>query len=471
MLRSIPEPDSSPHMRLRIITWAAIALGILVPCLVLLDWAADAAMLRNVLPGQPQMVPNTALAFILASISLWLLRDEDTALWARRGARASACVVVGVSLLTLGEYLWAVDLKIDLLAFQDKFRGSSSSFPGRPSPHTAFSFLLVGSALLLLSTKSRRAYVVVQFLVLTTFLIALLALVGYFYGVTFLYGVTAHTGMAMHTALTFAVVSLGLLCARPHYGLVSVVASDTAGGHMARHLLPAAIITPVLLGGLIVAGARRQLYDAPFAMSLCVVGSIIILGVLIWRNVQTLHRTDLGRRHAELALRRAHDDLEIRVKGRTAELSEVNEALKAEVAAHKKAEAARVQLLRRLVTAQEEERRRLSRELHDSVGQHLSALMLRVKTLKTSNNGHSPAEANLLQVEEISSQLMKEIHNLAWELRPAALDDLGLHAALANYVEKWSERSGVPVDLHSNGADDRRQRAEARAGARRQRHS
>ena len=456
MLPFLQEPDVDLNAGQRFATWVASGLGFFVPCFVLLGWAADIETLRNVLPGQPQMVPNTALGFILASVSLWLLRDEGAPKAPRLLALCCAATVVLVSTLTLSEYLWGTDLKIDLLVFQDKLHGEGSSFPGRPSPHTAFNFLLVGSALLLLTARSRALYGLIQFLALTAFLIALLALVGYFYGVTFLYGVTAQTGMALHTALTFTTISLGLLFARPTCGLMSVVTSGTAGGHMARHLLPAATIIPVLLGGLIVAGVRQGVYDAPFAMSLCVVGSIIILGVLIWRNAHTLHRADLGRACAENALRRAHDELEVRVKDRTTELSRVNEALKAEVAAHKKAEAARAQLLRRLVTAQEEERRRLSRELHDSLGQHLSALMLRLKTIETSGNVTTPAPADLLPVEEIISQLMHEIHNLAWELRPAALDDLGLHTALSNYVEKWSERSGVTVDLHSNDLDKRR---------------
>jgi signal transduction histidine kinase len=49
-----------------------------------------------------------------------------------------------------------------------------------------------------------------------------------------------------------------------------------------------------------------------------------------------------------------------------------------------------------------------------------------------------------------------EIKTLAWELRPTVLDDLGLYTALSNYVEKWTERSGVPVDFHCSRPDERR---------------
>src|ERR1044071_2705681 len=189
------------------------ALGMTVSCLVLAGWALDIATLKNVLPGQPQMVPNTALGFILSSASLWLLRAEPVAARSRRAARACAGVVALMSLLTLAEYLSGRDLRIDRLLFNDSLRGGAS-FPGRPSPHTALGFLLAGSALLFLSARGRRAHHFAQTLAAAALLVALLALVGYFYEVTFLYGITAYTGMALHTALPFVLLSLGILFAR-----------------------------------------------------------------------------------------------------------------------------------------------------------------------------------------------------------------------------------------------------------------
>src|SRR5207248_944045 len=130
----------------------------------------------------------------------------------------------------------------------------------------------------------------------------------YFYGVAFLYGITAYTGMALHTALTFVLLSLGILCARTDRGPMLVVMSDTPGGHMARHMLPPAILIPIALCGLIIRGARAGYYDAAFGMSLCVVASIVTLGVLVWRNANMLYHVDAGRRQAEGALRKAHDE-------------------------------------------------------------------------------------------------------------------------------------------------------------------
>jgi signal transduction histidine kinase len=432
----------------------ATALCVAVSCLVLTGWALDIATLKSILPGQPQMVPNTALGFILASASLWLLRAEPAGVRSRRAARAGAGVVALMSLLTLAEYVAGLDLRIDRLLFEDSLRGGAT-FPGRPSPHTALGFLFVGSALLFLSARGRRAHHFAQTFAAAALLVALLALVGYFYEVAFLYGITANTGMALHTALTFVLFSLGILFARTDRGLMSVVMSETAGGHMARHLLPAAVLVPVVLGGLIVRGAHAGLYDTAFAMSLCVTASIVTLGALICRNARTLHRADAERRRAESDLRRAHDELEVKVGERTAELSRVNVTLQAEVAEHRKAEAARAQLLRRLVTAQEEERRRISRELHDHLGQYLSTMMLCLKTLRPAAFQEA-ARDGLQRLEELTGKLVEELHHLAWELRPAALDDLGLQAALHNYAEKWSERSGLAVDFHGGGLERHR---------------
>lgn len=442
---------------LRLLPPAVSGLGIFVSCLALSGWALDLSGLRSVIPGQPQMVPNTAVAFVLASLSLWLIWSEKSSRWAQGLIWICTVVVVLVGLLTLVEYLTGADLRVDSLSFKGRLSLQGTSFPGRPSPQTAFSLLALGVALLLIRTKKARAHSLAQALALFVSLIAAIALVGYLYQVALLYSITAHTGMAVHTAFVFIALSAGILFVHPEHGLMSFVMSDSAGATMVRRLLPATILIPAAGGGLVVLGARQGLYDMAFGTLLCVGGSILILTTLIWRNGKTLHRADKKRRQAEDALRKAYDDLDQRVRERTVELLRVNETLRAEVIEHKKSEAARGQLLRQLVKAQEEERRRISRELHDQMGQHLNALMLGLKNLSVAcGNGASPHTKSFHRLQELTEQLMDKTHHLAWVLRPAALDDLGLQTAVSNYVEKWSEHSGITADFHSHGLQKQR---------------
>ncbi|HET9714107.1 MAG TPA: sensor histidine kinase, partial [Pyrinomonadaceae bacterium] len=439
---SLPEPQINFTHFARV-TKAASGLAVLVSSLVLLGWTFNLPILRSVLPGQPHMVPHTAVAFILASLSLATLKNK------RKFSVICAFAVVVIAVLIISEYITGLDLGFDKLLFSQRLQFIDNSFPGRPSPHTAIDFLLVGIALLLTRTNG-RAYRVAPGLALTAALIASMALIGYIYDVAFLYSISSHTGMALHTALIFIALSVGILFVHPEQQLMSFILSDTAGGLMLRHLLPATIVIPIIAGGLILLCARAGFYEMAFAVPLCVVASIVVLTTLIWRNAVALHRSDAKRSQAEDALRNAYNDLEQRVEERTKELSRVNENLQAEIIKHKESETARLQLLRRLVKAQEEERCRISRELHDQTGQHLTALLLGLKTLNNSSgNGSASLHKGLLQLQKLTERLVDETHHLAWELRPAALDDLGLETALSNYVEKWSERSSISLDFHS----------------------
>jgi PAS domain S-box-containing protein len=147
-------------------------------------------------------------------------------------------------------------------------------------------------------------------------------------------------------------------------------------------------------------------------------------------------------------LRRAHDELEERVRRRTAELSQLNESLRNEIEERQRIEQQRAQLFTRLVLAQEDERRRIARELHDQLGQQMTALRLTLETLKTLSNERTEMRTQVEALQELAHQLDQDIAFRVWELTPAVLEGLGLAAALAEYAGNWSKRFGIRAKLH-----------------------
>ncbi len=174
------------------------------------------------------------------------------------------------------------------------------------------------------------------------------------------------------------------------------------------------------------------------------------------RVIQCNIRDVTDRKRAEDNLRTAHSVLEARVIERTADLARVNVALEGQINRSERAETSRRDLQGRLATAQEDERRRIARELHDQMGQYLTALGLGLKTMEDAAVWFPKTVGQFQHLRRLTDQIGREVHDLALEIRPTALDDFGLPTTLATYAEEWSERSGVAVDFHATGLDDGR---------------
>jgi signal transduction histidine kinase len=104
--------------------------------------------------------------------------------------------------------------------------------------------------------------------------------------------------------------------------------------------------------------------------------------------------------------------------------------------------------VRRVVQAQEAERSRLARELHDETGQALTSILLGLKPLEEALADH-PARAALAELRKQVVSALQDVRRLAVELRPAVLDDFGLVPALERLTDAFAEQSGVRVDFHS----------------------
>lgn len=139
------------------------------------------------------------------------------------------------------------------------------------------------------------------------------------------------------------------------------------------------------------------------------------------------------RRSQNASLWKAQDELELRVQERTADLDAVNRNLR--------------ELSARLMQLQDEERRRIARELHDSVGQTLAALSMNLSTVRADVEQLARTAAALNDSECLVRDMVTEVRTISHLLHPPLLDELGLSSALRWYVNGFSQRSRIKVDL------------------------
>jgi signal transduction histidine kinase len=116
------------------------------------------------------------------------------------------------------------------------------------------------------------------------------------------------------------------------------------------------------------------------------------------------------------------------------------------------------QMLARVIEAQEAERARVARDLHDQIGQSLTSVLLGLRLVDGSLAGEVPdlddARAHAGEVRALVAQALEEVRQLAFELRPTVLDDVGLVAAVRRLAGDLGERFGVTVDVVLGGLDD-----------------
>jgi signal transduction histidine kinase len=158
----------------------------------------------------------------------------------------------------------------------------------------------------------------------------------------------------------------------------------------------------------------------------------ITMLVFLVASVAIIAMAEARRRHNE-KLRCGHAQLEDRVKERTAELDRANSNLR--------------DLSARLLQLQDDERRRIARELHDSVGQLLAALSMNLSAVRTDIERLTQTATTLTDSEALVQEMSREVRTISHLLHPPLLDEAGLVSAVRWYVEGFAQRSKIKVDL------------------------
>jgi PAS domain S-box-containing protein len=242
--------------------------------------------------------PLTAAAFVGAGLSLLTLtRGAHDPSPARRVlGRALALVPLAIGLASAAQGVLRVDLGIDRLLFPGHLWPRDPGVPGRMTLGTATMLSLYGVALLVLA--GGRTIAAAQGLGAAGLLIGLVATLGHAYGSTAL---ASDPLVAVSAPTSVVAVALGVavLCARADAGPMAAVTGDSAGGALARRLLPAGLAIPPLLGAVAVGASRFGLLDAPYGTALAVALTLVALAALVWSSAVRATRDEASRAAAE----------------------------------------------------------------------------------------------------------------------------------------------------------------------------
>jgi PAS domain S-box-containing protein len=274
----------------------------LVSFAVLLGWMFNIAVLKGILPGLATMKPLTALGLLFAAAALWLEHSHERTTF----KLVCAGIVAIIGGMVLLEYIFDLNIGIDLMLFSQRTLAEGGLHPGRPAPTTALCLLFLGAALLSIRHKFKA---LLPLFTIPILLISLLALVGYAYDVNALYRVEGYSSMAVHTALLLAFLALGVLSACPEHPFMAVLASELIGGVLVRRLLLVVILVPFILSWLQLRGQVLDWYDTQLGLALFATARIVVLVGLIYWGASLLNQTDLQRENTFNSLRESQEQL------------------------------------------------------------------------------------------------------------------------------------------------------------------
>ena len=292
-----PSPDIVRAFR-TFAKWASI-IAMAVGYHAFLGWIFDISLMKAPVAGFTPIKINSAVCAFLAGVALYFVQTERAGLIAKRRIVIISCsaVVLVISSLTILEHTFTADLGIDRLFVSARMLETAEGVqPGRMGLPSSISFLLIGIALI--GTLNARHIRYVEGCSLAATGMSLLAVAGYLYQAQWTY----HQ-IPLYTAIVMCFVGTGILSAQADRGFMAKITSDSFGGFMARRLLPATLIVPLVLGWFQYRGQKAGLYASSPGLAFFSVANVVVFVTVVWWGVSSLHRMDTKRRQAEHELK------------------------------------------------------------------------------------------------------------------------------------------------------------------------
>jgi PAS domain S-box-containing protein len=284
---------------------------IIIAALTLAGWQFNIDFLMRPVYGLGAMNPTTAILFIFSGTSFFLLSPETKRTQKIGLGKVLACIILSTGLLRFISNLYELNFDVDTIFFNRKLEEEmAANLSSRMAPNTAFNFILSGSALLLLKTGTRRGKRMAQVIALIISFIALLAMVSFLYRVSSFFVTFAYQSMSIHTAINFLLFSFAIFFINPDSGIMGEFTGPFPGSFIARFLVPAAIIIPVLLGFLRLKAAWSGMVSLESGAALLILAIIIIFLALTWFIVVSLNKRGLLKHETDRSLRESEQQVQ-----------------------------------------------------------------------------------------------------------------------------------------------------------------
>jgi PAS domain S-box-containing protein len=280
-------------------SFAVVVIGLLV----LAGWLLHLDPLTEILPGHSPTNPVTAIALVGSGAALELIRSGGRR--ARLLGLALALIVCAVGLIRFGSWIGAWPLGIDQWMSLGRLRDPVTRLQNRMAPNSALAFALFGGAMVCLALRDRRWVVSAQVIAVGLMLVSMLSAVGHLLNATPLYEVEGTNPMGLPTAVAFSLLSLSLLFGSVEQGLMGVITGSGLAGDLARRLLPACLILPIVIGlGMSMANVRGTIDQATSLALTVILTSAAMMG-LVWYHAAALDRSEHRGQRAAEALRQS----------------------------------------------------------------------------------------------------------------------------------------------------------------------
>ena len=280
-----PRPSSAQRAIAQYCAVAAALIGILV----LAGWALEIDVLARVHPALPPMVPNTALMTALLGVAIVL--HGAAARGVRRTTTVVCVAVLLLAVVTLVEYVLGADLRVDRLLSVGASEGAAR-FPGRPSPQSVLGLALLAGSLLGVQAQGpwiRRVAPVLTWAAAATVTAALLS---YLLGVQYISDGSTAFRMGVPSLVALALMTVALFCLMPDCTPTSWYTRQTPSAAMARHIMPRALLLPVVAAVIVARGAQTGAWSDEFALCLLALAALGVIQVVIAGGVAASLRNE-----------------------------------------------------------------------------------------------------------------------------------------------------------------------------------